>query len=126
YSTAALEVILPHVIGGHPWSYQSRMPMWDEIAENCELVVAFGGLALKNSQINPGGLARHRTRDLQRRCREAGVRFVNVSPIRGDVAGFLDAEWLPVIPNTDTAAMLGIAHTMLVNGWHDEDFLRRC
>lgn len=126
YSTAALEVILPHVIGGHPWSYQSRMPMWDEIAENCELVVAFGGLALKNSQINPGGLARHQTRDLQRRCREAGVRFVNISPIRGDVAGFLDAEWLPVVPNTDTAAMLGIAHTMLVNGWHDEDFLRRC
>ncbi|MFD7659839.1 molybdopterin-dependent oxidoreductase [Actinosynnema sp. NPDC059797] len=126
YSTAALEVILPHVIGGHPWSYQSRMPMWDEIADNCELVVAFGGLALKNSQINPGGLARHRTRDLQRRCREAGVEFVNVSPIRGDVAGFLDAEWLPVTPNTDTAAMLGIAHAMLVNGWHDEDFLRRC
>ncbi|MFF6804028.1 molybdopterin-dependent oxidoreductase [Streptomyces sp. NPDC012616] len=126
YSTAALEVVLPHVIGGHPWSYQSRMPMWHEIAENCELVVAFGGLALKNSQINPGGLARHQTQNLQRRCREAGVRFVNVSPIRSDVAGFLDAEWLPVVPNTDTAAMLGIAHTMLVNGWHDEDFLRRC
>ncbi|MFC8721946.1 molybdopterin-dependent oxidoreductase [Kitasatospora sp. NPDC057198] len=126
YSTAALEVVLPHVIGGHPWSYQSRMPLWEEIAEHCELVVAFGGLALKNSQVNPGGLARHRTRELQRRCREAGVRFVNVSPIRRDTAGFLDAEWLPVVPNTDTAAMLGIAHTMLVNGWHDEDFLRRC
>lgn len=126
YSTAALEVILPHVIGGHPWSYQSRMPMWDEIAEHCELVVAFGGLALKNSQINPGGLARHQTQDLQRRCREAGVRFVSVSPIRSDAAGFLDAEWVPIVPNTDTAAMLGIAHTMLVNGWHDEDFLTRC
>ncbi|MGA5498095.1 molybdopterin-dependent oxidoreductase [Streptomyces cinereoruber] len=126
YSTAALEVILPHVIGGAPWSYQSRMPMWDEIADNCELVVAFGGLALKNSQINPGGLARHQTRDLQRKCRAAGVRFVNVSPIRSDTAGFLDAEWLPVVPNTDTALMLGIAHTMLVNNWHDEDFLRRC
>ncbi|MEW5630540.1 molybdopterin-dependent oxidoreductase, partial [Streptomyces hydrogenans] len=126
YSTAALEVILPHVIGGAPWSYQSRMPMWDEIAENCELVVAFGGLALKNSQINPGGLARHQTEGLQRKCREAGVRFVNVSPIRSDTAGFLDAEWLPVIPNTDTALMLGIAHTMLDNNWHDQDFLDRC
>ncbi|MEV0678688.1 molybdopterin-dependent oxidoreductase [Actinosynnema sp. NPDC050436] len=126
YSSAALEVVLPHVIGGHPWSFQSRMPVWDEIAEHCELVVAFGGLALKNSQVNPGGRTRHRTRDLQRRCRDAGVRFVNVSPIRSDTADFLDAEWLPVVPNTDTAAMLGIAHTMLVNGWHDEDFLRRC
>ncbi|WP_433544515.1 molybdopterin-dependent oxidoreductase (plasmid) [Streptomyces sp. CA-294286] len=126
YSTAALEVLLPHVIGGHPWSYQSRMPMWDEIAENCELVVAFGGLALKNSQINPGGLARHQTQNLQRQCRDAGVQFVNVSPLRSDTDGFLDAQWLPVVPNTDTALMLGIAHTMLVNGWHDEDFLRRC
>jgi biotin/methionine sulfoxide reductase len=126
YSTAALEVILPHVIGGHPWSYQSRMPMWDAIAGNCELVVAFGGLALKNSQINPGGLVKHRTQELLRQCRAAGVRFVNISPLRSDVAGFVDAEWLPVIPGTDTAAMLGIAHTMLVNGWHDEDFLRRC
>ncbi|MFF9342860.1 MULTISPECIES: hypothetical protein [unclassified Streptomyces] len=58
---------------------------------------------------------------------------MNVSPLRSDTAGFPDAEWLPVVPNTDTAAMLdttamlGIAHTMLVNGWHDEDFLtRRC
>ncbi|MFF5638495.1 molybdopterin-dependent oxidoreductase [Streptomyces sp. NPDC012825] len=126
YSTAALEVVLPHVIGGAPWSYQSRMPMWNEIAESCELVVAFGGLALKNSQINPGGLARHQTRGLQRKCREAGVRFVNVSPIRSDTADFLDAEWLPVVPNTDTALMLGIAHTMLVNDWYDEDFLTRC
>ncbi|MFJ5879822.1 molybdopterin-dependent oxidoreductase [Kitasatospora cineracea] len=126
YSTAALEVVLPHVIGGHPWSYQSRMPMWDEIADHGELVVAFGGLALKNSQINPGGLARHQTRDLQRRCREAGVEFVSVSPIRKDTAAFLDAQWLPITPNTDTAAMLGIAHTMLVNNWHDEDFLTRC
>ncbi|MEU3370331.1 molybdopterin-dependent oxidoreductase [Streptomyces sp. NPDC006660] len=126
YSSAALEVVLPHVIGGAPWSYQSRMPMWDDIAENCELVVAFGGLALKNSQINPGGLARHQTRDLQRKCREAGVRFVNVSPIRSDTADFLDAQWLPVVPNTDTALMLGIAHTMLVNDWHDQDFLTRC
>ncbi|MFI5705689.1 molybdopterin-dependent oxidoreductase [Streptomyces xanthochromogenes] len=126
YSTAALEVILPHVIGGAPWSYQSRMPMWDEIAESCELVVAFGGLALKNSQINPGGLARHQTRDLQRKCRAARVRFVNVSPIRSDTADFLDAEWLPVTPSTDTALMLGMAHTMLVNDWHDQDFLTRC
>ncbi|GHA49433.1 biotin transporter BioY [Streptomyces spiroverticillatus] len=126
YSTAALEVILPHVIGGAPWSYQSRMPLWHEIAESCEFVVAFGGLALKNSQINPGGLARHRTRELQQRCRDAGVRFVNVSPIRSDTADFLDAQWVPVVPNTDTALMLAIAHTMLVNGWYDADFLARC
>lgn len=27
---------------------------------------------------------------------------------------------------TDVALMLGIAHTLVENGWHDEDFLARC
>ena len=49
YSCAALEVILPHVIGGTPWSIFERMPLWDEIAEHGQLVLAFGGIASKNA-----------------------------------------------------------------------------
>lgn len=126
YSTAALEVTLPHVIGGRAASFKTRMPTWEEIAQNCELVVAFGGLALKNSQVNPGGVAVHEIGDLQRRCREAGISFVNVSPIRDDAAAFLQAEWIAPRPNTDTAIMLGIAHTLVAEGLHDRDFLERC
>ena len=59
YSFAALEVLLPHVIGGHSTSIFERMPLWEEVAEHGELVIAFGGLALKNSQVNHGGVGRH-------------------------------------------------------------------
>ena len=126
YSTAALEVILPHVIGGAPWSFKGRMPLWREIADHGELIVAFGGLALKNSQVNPGGVNEHRTADWQRRCREAGVDFVNIGPIRDDAADVLDAEWIAPRPNTDVAIMLGLAHTLASEGLQDRDFLDRC
>ena len=126
YSTAALEVILPRVIGGAPWSFKERSPLWSEIAQHGELVVAFGGLALKNSQVNPGGVGAHLVADWQRRCREAGVAFVNVSPLREDAAGFLDAEWIAPRPNTDAAIMLGIAHTLVAEELHDREFLKRC
>ena len=56
---------------------------------------------------------------------EAGVRFVNVSPLRDDAADFLRARWIAPRPNTDTALMLGIAHTLVEDGLHDEDFLAR-
>jgi biotin/methionine sulfoxide reductase len=126
YSTAVLEVLLPHVIGGHPWSYKTRMPTWEEVARDGGLVVAFGGMPLKNSQVNPGGVAEHEVRALQLRCREAGVEFVNIGPIRGDAAAFLEAEWISPRPNTDTAIMLGIAHTLVVNELHDREFLDCC
>jgi len=32
---------------------------------------------------------------------------------------------LPVVPNTDTALMLGLAHTLVVEGLHDRAFLDR-
>jgi biotin/methionine sulfoxide reductase len=126
YSTAALEVVLPHVIGGSPSSIYERMPRWDDIAEHTELVLAFGGLPLKNSQVNTGGIGRHETASGMRKAAAAGVRFVSVSPLRGDAADFLDARWIAPRPNTDTALMLGMLHTMLTRGTCDTDFLERC
>ncbi len=126
YSYAAAEVLLPHVIGGHSTSIFERMPLWDEVARHTELVIAFGGLALKNTQVNHSGVGRHGVRDAQRAAAEAGVSFVNVSPLRDDAADFLDARWVAPRPNTDTALMLGMAHTLLDENLHDEDFLDRC
>jgi biotin/methionine sulfoxide reductase len=126
YSYAALEVLLPHVIGGDPTSIFARMPLWDEVAEHGQLVVAFGGLGLKNGQINSGGIGRHGGRLAQLAAAEAGVRFVNISPLRDDAADFLRARWIAPRPNTDTALMLGMAHTLVEEGLHDGDFLARC
>ncbi|MDX6749943.1 molybdopterin guanine dinucleotide-containing S/N-oxide reductase [Geminicoccaceae bacterium 1502E] len=125
YSYAAAQVIVPRVIG----SFQGLLTdhtSWRSIAESGELVVMFGGMPLKNGQVNSGGVGRHVVREGLERCREAGLRFVLLAPVRADAADLLDAEWLPFRPGTDAALMLGLAHTLLAEGLHDRRFLERC
>jgi biotin/methionine sulfoxide reductase len=123
YSTAAAQVIMPHVFGFKFLDMLDTMTAWPVIAEHTELVVMLGGIPLKNAQVNAGGIGRHVTRGWLKRCRENGVDFVNVSPLEADAADFLDAQWLAVRPNTDTALLLGLAHTVYEEGLHDEAFL---
>ena len=124
YSVAAAEVILPHVIGTVN-GMSSGHTAWPVIAGHSELVVMFGGIPLKNSQVNYGGIGRHTVRDWLKRCRENGVDFINIGPNRRDAEPFLEAEWIAPHPNTDTALMLGLAHTLVAEGLYDEAFLAR-
>ncbi|MGH6945026.1 MAG: molybdopterin-dependent oxidoreductase, partial [Geminicoccaceae bacterium] len=125
YSYATAEVILPRVVG-RLREVLDQATDWSSIAKDGELVVMFGGIPLKNAQVNSGGVAAHRTRAWLERCRAAGVRFVYLGPLRQDTAEFLDAQWLPLQPNTDVAVMLALAHTLVKDGVHDEAFLERC
>jgi len=122
YSYAAGEVILPHVLN----PFQKILlehTSWATIAEHGELVVSFGGLPLRNSQVASGGTGCHSQRDDMRACRDAGVGFVLIGPMRDDIEGELGAQWLPARPNTDVALMLGLAHTLHAEGLHDRAFL---
>ncbi|WP_431280685.1 molybdopterin-dependent oxidoreductase [Humitalea sp. 24SJ18S-53] len=125
HSYAAAEVLLPRVIGSQDGLVRAHTP-WPEIAAHAKLVVMFGGMPMKNTQVAAGGVGHHTVREDLLRCRDAGVEFVNISPIRGDAPPDLGAEWLAVRPNTDTALMLALCHTLLVEGLHDEVFLARC
>lgn len=124
YSLAAAEVIAPHVVTDLMKLF-TQTTTWPSIAEHTELVVSFGGIPLKNSQVNAGGVGRHTTLEWLERCATNGVQFVNIGPLRDDVADFLQPQWLPTKPNTDTALMLGLAHTLLTDGSHDREFLAR-
>ncbi len=122
YSFAAAEVILPHVMGNF-FIMLANATAWPSIIENTDLFVAFGGLPLKNTQVEFGGHARHVQKNYTQQAADAGVNFVSVSPIRDDSRRELNAQWLAIIPNTDVALMLGIAYTLLENGLHDLEFL---
>ena len=123
YSFAAAEVIVPHVFGYDWAAVRGRSTSWPVIAGHSELVVSFGGIPLKNTQVSAGGLSKHAIRGWLERCKENGVEFVNISPLRDDAADFLEAEWLAPRPNTDTALMLGLAHVLADEGLHDRTFL---
>lgn len=125
YSHAADEVILPHLVGDRN-AFLRSVPSWHEIAEHTQELVAFGGLPARSTQVNPGGVGAHVNLDAQLAAARAGVRFTIVTPVPGDSADELGATWIPVRPNTDVALMLALAHTILVEGLADEDFLERC
>ena len=122
YSFAAGEVIVPHVLGGfREFVYPGTS--WKSVVANTQLFVAFGGVPLKNGQIAQGGCGRHRQRDGMFEALAAGVRFVNISPLRDDVMEEAGAEWLAARPSTDAALLLSLAHTLLDEGLHDQAFL---
>lgn len=125
YSTGAAEVLLPHVLMPLR-SFIAATPGWAEVAAHARLVLAFGGLAAKNSQVNFGGVARHRVAAGMQACREAGVRIVSLSPLRDDAPETAGAEWVPLRPGSDTAVMLAMAHVLVVEGLIDRDFVERC
>jgi biotin/methionine sulfoxide reductase len=124
YSFGAASLLVPHIVGNNQ-SVQGPLTSWSVIAEHTKLLVCFGGVPLKNTQINHGGMPEHDDRGWQRRLTEAGVEVVCISPLRDDVGGLAKAEWIAPRPNTDTALMLGVAHTLVAEGLHDEAFLAR-
>lgn len=125
YSFAAAEAMVPHILGSYR-AYLETCTAWESIIENTELFVAFGGVPLKNGQIGQGGTGQHYQRENLIAAAEAGIDFVNVSPLRSDVLDQVGGAWLAARPNTDVAILLGIAHTLYSEGLHDQAFLDRC
>ena len=122
YSAGASAVILPHILGSMD-DVARRNVTWEQIVEHGDVVLAFGGMALRNSRVASGGISRHVERDSMRRAAERGCRFVNISPLRPDLPDEARPEWLPARPGTDTALMLGLVHTLVSEGRHDRSFL---
>jgi len=122
YSNAAGHAILPYLFGDKTLS-RGPFTSWDSIARDCDLFVSFGGLGLKNTQVEPGGMGEHGTHRWLAKLADAPVQFVSITPIKDDTAAYLDAQWIAPRPCTDVALMLGLAHTLLGEGLYDRAFL---
>src|SRR5690606_29042273 len=107
YSAGASAVILPHVMGTMG-QVARRNVTWQQIAELTEVVLAFGGLALKNSRVASGGISQHIERESIAAAAARGCRFISISPLRSDMPDEAGFEWLAPVPGTDTAMMLAL------------------
>ncbi len=124
YSLGAGRVLMPHIVGNMDWLLAAHTS-WKNLAEHCELFVAFGGLPAKNAQTSPGGASDHLLGDALQAMSKAGVEFVNVSPLRDDLVGPEKNEWLAIRPGSDTALMMALSWVLITRGLHDEAFLQR-
>ena len=124
YSFGTAMYLLPRVIGTFQ-PVTGQVTDWPSIIKHTRLIIAFGGLATKNGQVTSGGASVHAMETWLRRAKEAGIEFVSVSPLKTDAPDFLGAQWVPIRPNTDTALMLAMAHTLLSEDRHDAQFVER-
>ena len=122
YSFAAAEAMIPHILGSFR-AYLDSCTSWDLINKNTELFVCFGGIPIKNGQISQGGTGNHYQRKNLVDAANSGIEFINISPLKSDLIDDVNGEWITARPNTDTALMLGLAHTLHVESLSDKEFL---
>jgi biotin/methionine sulfoxide reductase len=124
YSSGASSVLLPQILCGYE-DITKRNVTWEQIAADTDIVLAFGGMALKNSMVAGGSISKHVERGAMEAAHRRGCEFILVSPLREDLPVEAGAEWMTCVPGTDTALMLGIVHTLVAENLHDQAFLDR-
>jgi biotin/methionine sulfoxide reductase len=124
YSFGAALTFLPHVLGSAQ-AVSGPLTSWSSIARHTRLLVLLGGANPKNLQVTKGGGGEHSAEGWMAALARAGVEVINISPIRDDGPQSAAAKWIPIRPNTDTALLLGLVHTLVAAGRHDEAFLAR-
>ncbi|EFM2061954.1 biotin sulfoxide reductase [Escherichia coli] len=125
YSTGAAQAIMPYVVGGSE-VYQQQTS-WPLVLEHSDVVVLWSANPLNTLKIawnasDEQGLSYFSA------LRDSGKKLICIDPMRSETVDFFDdkMEWVAPHMGTDVALMLGIAHTLVENGWHDEEFLARC
>jgi biotin/methionine sulfoxide reductase len=124
YSFGAALTFLPHVLGSAQ-AVTGPLTSWSSIVRHARLLVLFGGANPKNLQVAKGGCCEHSTGGWMTELASAGVEVVSISPIREDGPQTAAAKWIPIRPNTDTALLLAMVHTLVAEGRHDAAFLSR-
>ncbi len=111
------QIGLGSVLGGGPVPRQGNSAVMGDY-ENARLAVLIGR--------NPvGGLVAFPWGAMFGRGRKNGLKTVVIDPRKPAGTGETDADWLPVIPGTDTALLMALANVIFANKYYDEDFLRK-
>jgi len=59
------------------------------------------------------------------KVREKGIRVVAVDPRYTDSAATFAHQWIPIRPGTDAAMLIAMAHVIITEELHDEDFIEK-
>lgn len=120
YSGGASQISLPHIIGD--MEVYSPQTSWEVIAEKTEIMVLIGCDPWKNNRVE-FTVADHQMYPRWKKIKERGVRFVSINPQVTTTDVEMGAEWVKIVPNTDTALFLAMAYHVYTNNKHDAAYL---
>ena len=91
------------------------LPVYD--LENSAYILSFGASLLEAGRVPQRTIAGYA---FMRRGRATRGKIVMIDPRQG-ITGAKADEWIPIIPGTDAALALGIAHVLISSGLIDSD-----
>lgn len=122
YSWGAAQILLQNILGNAD-AVSGAATSWQSIAENTDVLVAFGGLSPKNWRVTSGGAGNHHMPGHIQTARKKGTKFIIVSPMADDIPEGSDAQWIAPRPGSDTAIILALCFEMIKRGRADRSFL---
>ena len=120
YSGGASQVSLPYIVGD--MEVYSPQTAWQQLADHSEVVVWIGCDPHKNNRIEYR-VADHGMYPAWEKIRDRGVKFISINPQYTTTDDWTKAEWVKIIPNTDTALFSAFAYYVYTNDLHDKAFL---
>ena len=89
--------------------------------QNCDTIVLLGTNPVWSAHGMPGNILKD--------ARDNGVTYIGIDPVYNETYSMLNAEWVPIYPGSDTAFLLGLAHSLLIQDDNgsliDWDFLNK-
>lgn len=120
YSAGAGQIIMPLVMGD--MEVYSAQTAWEQVRDNTELFVLVGCDPDKNNRVEYT-VCDHEMYSAWDAIKAAGCKFISINPQRTTTDEKMDADWVKIIPNTDTALFLAMGYHLIQQKKHKQDFI---
>ena len=120
WSAGAGQIIMPMVIGD--MEVYSAQTSWEQMRDNTEVFLLVGCDPDKNNRIEYTACD-HEMYSGWDAIKQAGCKFISINPQVTTTDEKMGAEWVKIIPNTDSALFLAMSYHLLEQGKHKQDFI---
>ncbi|MEM2273157.1 MAG: molybdopterin-dependent oxidoreductase [Candidatus Bathyarchaeia archaeon] len=109
----------------HVWGFDSSVgepsqdAIWDDILENCEMVI-FSGC---DPETTVPGFAGQIGTFFCDFLKKAGIKIIGISPDLNYAEAIHADKWVPIKPNTDAALYLAIAYVWITEDTYDKEYI---
>lgn len=122
YSAGAGQIIMPMVLGD--LEVYSAQTSWEQLRDHTELVVFVGCDPDKNNRIEYT-VCDHEMYSGWDAIKKAGCKFISINPQVTTTDEKMGAQWVRIVPNTDTALFLAMSQHLVSQNRHDKAFIDR-
>jgi len=109
----------------HVWGFDHTLgepyqdAVWDDVLEHAEMVIFSGN----DPEATGFGMSGSIALEMPKWLKRAGIKIIAISPDLNYAAAVHADKWIPLKPNTDAALYFAVAHTWIVEGRYDKEYV---